>query len=122
MFAIIGLVLGAAAAFVFPYYVSAQYSTYLAVAILAALDTLAGGFRASVKKEFDFRIFATGFVFNTLLAAGLTYLGDLLGVDIYLAAVVVFGARLFQNVGEIRRFATKRKSHKEKPADIAENS
>ena len=40
---------------------------------------------------------------NTLLAAGLTYLGDMLGVDLYLAAVVVFGVRIFENLAKIRR-------------------
>lgn len=107
MIAIISLLAGAALGFVFPYYISGEYTTYLAVAILAGLDTAVGGIRANLKGVFDFKIFSTGFLFNTLLAAGLTYLGDILGVDIYIAAVVVFGTRLFQNVAEIRRIISK---------------
>jgi small basic protein len=50
----------------------------------------------------------TGFITNTLLAAGLAYLGDRLGVELYLAAVVVFGVRLFQNLAIIRRYLLKK--------------
>ena len=34
----------------------------------------------------------------------LTYLGQRLNVDIYLAAVVVFVGRMFNNLGVIRRY------------------
>ena len=34
---------------------------------------------------------------------GLDWLGEKLGIPLYLAAVVVFGTRLFQNFAEIRR-------------------
>jgi len=35
-------------------------------------------------------------------------LGDRLGLELYLAAVVVFGVRLFQNLGIIRRYLLKK--------------
>ena len=38
-----------------------------------------------------------------LLAAGLTFLGDRLGVELYYAAIVAFGVRLFNNLARIRR-------------------
>jgi small basic protein len=38
-----------------------------------------------------------------LAAAGLAYIGDRVGVDLYLAAIVAFGARAFQNISIIRR-------------------
>jgi len=57
---------------------------------------------------FDNTIFITGFVTNALLAAGLAYLGDRLGVELYLAAVIVFGVRLFQNLAIIRRYLLKK--------------
>jgi len=41
--------------------------------------------------------------FNILLAAGITYLGDRLGLDLYLAASIVFTFRIFSNVGIARR-------------------
>jgi Uncharacterized conserved protein (small basic protein) len=36
------------------------------------------------------------------VAALLTYIGDRLGVDIYLAVVFALGYRMFQNVGRMR--------------------
>ena len=38
-----------------------------------------------------------------IIAVFLTWLGDKLGLPLYLAAVVVFGTRMFQNFAEIRR-------------------
>jgi small basic protein len=100
---ILGLLLGIALGIVFPYNVPVAYSAYLSVAILAALDSVFGGIRASLEDSFDSNIFITGFFGNAILAALLAYLGDRLGVPIYLAAVVAFGTRLFQNFALIRR-------------------
>lgn len=52
---------------------------------------------------YDEVVFVTGFFFNIILAAGLAFLGVHLGVDLYLAAIFVFGVRLFQNIALIRR-------------------
>lgn len=79
------------------------YTTYIPVAILAALDSIVGGFRAALDKKFDNEIFISGFFVNIILAAGMTYLGDKLNVPIYIAAVVTFGGRLFNNFAIIRR-------------------
>ena len=38
-----------------------------------------------------------------MLAAALAYLGDKLGIPIYIAAVIVFGGRIFDNFAIIRR-------------------
>ncbi|MCX5779911.1 MAG: small basic family protein [Firmicutes bacterium] len=76
---------------------------YMSIGILAALDSVFGGIRAYMEDAFDNTIFISGFFTNSLLAAGFAYLGDRLGLELYLAAVVVFGVRLFQNLGIIRR-------------------
>lgn len=80
------------------------YSGYLAIAIIAALDSVFGGITSSLKKNFDMKIFLSGFFVNAILAILLTYLGQKLNVDIYLAAVVVFVGRMFNNLGIIRRY------------------
>jgi small basic protein len=71
--------------------------------VLAAFDTLFGGIRAHLQNLYDEVVFVTGFFFNIILAAGLAFLGVHLGVDLYLAAIFVFGVRLFQNIALIRR-------------------
>lgn len=83
--------------------IPALYSNYLSLAILAAFDTLLGGIRAHFEHVFNQFIFVTGFFFNITLAIILTFIGEQLGVDLYLAAVFAFGWRLFQNIAIIRR-------------------
>jgi len=83
--------------------ISPLMGRYLGIALLAALDSAFGGLRASIEKKFNDRLFIGGFVSNTLMAVFIVYLGDNLGVELYLAAVVAFGVRLFQNLALIRR-------------------
>lgn len=101
---LLGLLIGFQMPIIFPLF----FAKYMSIAVLAALDSVFGGIRAYMEDGFDNTIFITGFVTNTLLAAGLAYLGDRLGVELYLAAVVVFGVRLFQNLAIIRRYLLKK--------------
>ncbi|ERN53228.1 small basic family protein [Alkalihalophilus marmarensis] len=100
---VIGLLLGVLLGIMTEFRVPAEYSNYLSIAVLAALDTLFGGIRAHLQETFDSNVFVTGFFFNILLAAGLAFLGVHLGVDLYLAAIFAFGVRLFNNIAVIRR-------------------
>ena len=84
--------------------ISYTYSEYLAIAIVAALDTIFGGIVASIKKNFNMGVFLSGFLGNAILSMLLTYLGSRLNVDIYLAAIFVFVGRIFFNLGVIRRY------------------
>ena len=84
--------------------ISYTYSSYLAIAIIAALDSVFGGIASVVNKKFDMKIFISGFFGNAILAILLTVLGQKLNVDIYLAAIVVFVWRMFMNLGIIRRY------------------
>ena len=84
--------------------ISYTYSGYLAIAIIAALDSVFGGITSVLKKNFDFKVFISGFFGNAILAMLLTWLGVRLNVDIYLAAVVVFVGRMFTNLAIIRRY------------------
>lgn len=101
---VIGLLLGIAAGLLLPITIPIQYSSYMSVAILAALDSVFGGIRSSIEKTFNIEIFISGFFGNAVLAAILTYIGDQLGVPIYYAAIFAFGVRLFQNFAIIRRY------------------
>lgn len=80
-----------------------SYSQYIAVAILACLDSVFGALNANMTQKFKMNIFITGFFGNALIAMFLVYLGDKLNVDIYLAAVIVFTGRLLSNFTSIRR-------------------
>ena len=84
--------------------ISYTYSSYLAIAIIAALDSVFGGITSTLKKNFNLIIFITGFFGNAILAILLTILGEKLNVNIYLAAIVVFVGRMFTNLAIIRRY------------------
>ena len=77
---------------------------YLAIAIIAALDSVFGGITSVLKGNFDLKIFISGFFGNAILSILLTYLGQKLNVDIYLAAMLVFVWRMFTNLSIIRRY------------------
>lgn len=100
---LIGCILGAILGLNAPI-ISYTYSSYLAIAIIAALDSVFGGIASVIKKNFDLKIFISGFFGNAILAILLTILGQKLNVDIYLAAIVVFVWRMFMNLGTIRRY------------------
>ncbi len=100
---IIGCILGALVGINIPT-ISYTYSSYLAIAIIAALDSVFGGISGTLKGEFNFKVFISGFFCNSLLSILLTYLGNKLNVDIYLAAIVVFVGRMFINLTIIRKY------------------
>lgn len=99
----IGILIGVILGFIFDINVPERFSPYMSVAILACLDSVFGAIRANMSKNFKVDIFISGFFGNALLAAGLAYLGDKLGIPIYIAAVIVFGGRVFDNFAIIRR-------------------
>lgn len=100
----IGLVIGVLIGVFLKVEIPASMVNYVPIAILAALDSVFGGLRSGLEKKFDNEIFISGFFGNIVIAIFLTYLGDMLNVPMYLAAVVVFGGRLFNNFAMIRRF------------------
>lgn len=100
---LLGLLLGIVFGLLSDIQIPQIYSNYLSIAILAALDSLFGGIRASLQQVYDDKIFVTGFFFNIAMAIGLAFLGVHLGLDLYLAAIFAFGVRLFQNIAIIRR-------------------
>lgn len=100
---IAGLLAGILVGLNMPWKVPAILARYLAVALLAGVDTSMGGLRSSLEGEFNVVIFGTGFVGNVILAGVFVYIGDVLGIELYLAAVVALGVRIFNNLGVIRR-------------------
>ncbi len=101
---IAALVLGFAVVLLTRWSIPGDYASYLALAALAGLDSLFGGIRAGLEGKFHTDVFVSGFIANTLLAATLAWLGDQIGVDLLLAAVVALGGRVFLNLSLIRRY------------------
>lgn len=100
---LVGCIIGALAGMNAPI-ISYSMSGYLAISIIAALDSVFGGITSVLKGNFDLKIFVSGFFGNAILSILLTYLGEKLNVDIYLAAIIVFVGRMFTNLAIIRRY------------------
>lgn len=100
---ILGLITGILIGSMFTFTIPIVYAKYLSVGVLAALDSLLGSVKALLEDSFDSTVLISGFFANILLAAALAFMGDRLGLDLYMAAVVALGIRLFSNLGAIRR-------------------
>lgn len=101
---IVGLIIGA----LFPLTIPVEYAKFMSVALLASLDSVFGGLRAGAEEKFDNTVFITGFFTNALMAAGLVYVGDRLGIDLYYVSLLAFGLRIFQNLAIMRRYFLKK--------------
>jgi len=102
---VIGLAVGLALGFGLDISYPAEYSFYITMGLLAAMDSIVGAIRSMMEERYNNLIFISGFITNALLAMVLTYVGDKLGVPLYFAAIFVFGGRLFNNLAVIRRLA-----------------
>lgn len=103
MFFIVAVLTGILLGLLVPYNLSSVALPYMAVAIVAALDSVFGGIAANLNKKFNMNVFMMGLISNAVLAVLLTYIGDLLGINLLFAAIVVFGVRIFNNLASIRR-------------------
>ena len=72
---VLGCIIGAIIGSLSPV-ISYTYSGYLAIAIIAALDSVFGGIVATIKKNFNLTTFISGFFGNAVLAIVLTLLGE----------------------------------------------
>lgn len=104
IFIAVSLLIGILIGVYIPLEIPKAYTLYTGVALLAAIDSVFGGINAQLHKTFNIKIFLSGFFGNAAIAAMITYIGTRLGMDLYIAAVVVFGSRLFQNFASMRRF------------------
>ncbi len=112
MWVVLGLAIGVLCGLASNFVIPAAYSKFFAIAILAALDSGIGALLAHLQKTFDSKIFITGFFSNAIMAAVLAYIGQLMDVDISMAAIIVFGTRIFNNFAIIRRlfFASRKRN------------
>jgi small basic protein len=103
--AALGLLVGIVLGLVLQPDVPLALDPYLPIAVVAALDAVFGGLRAYLDGIFDDKVFVISFVSNVVIASGIVFLGDQLGVGGQLSTgvIVVLGIRIFSNVAAIRR-------------------
>ncbi len=103
MFFIIAVLVGILLGILIPYNLSPSMLSYVAVALIAALDSVFGGLLANLNKRFNINVFMIGLVSNAILGIFLTFIGNILGISLSFAVIVVFGVRMFNNMASIRR-------------------
>ena len=96
------------------------YGDYTSLIILASVDAIAGGARARLEGHFDDAIFITGVIFNSLAAVAMAYVGDRMGMALYLAPMVALGVRIYYNIGHIRRLLMGRAGAPQNASTISE--
>lgn len=108
LFIIIAAILGAGCAIAFDLYIPAFLSSYAAVVIIAAFDSVMGAYKSLLADRFDAWVFVSGFFGNSVLAALMVLVGKRIDLDLYIAVLVVFTYRIFSNFSFIRRFYLKK--------------
>lgn len=103
MFFVIAVLVGILLGILIPYNLSSSMLSYVAVALIAALDSVFGGLLANLNKRFNINVFMIGLVSNAILGIFLTFIGNILGISLSFAVIVVFGVRMFNNMAAIRR-------------------
>lgn len=101
---IIGFLIGLQMNAVLP----SDLAPFVALAVVGGIDTVLGGIRSSLEGKFHADIFVTGFLGNVLLGCALAWLGDKMGVNLFLVVAIVFGWRAFTNLSLIRRILLSR--------------
>ena len=104
MLPLLGIIIGLIIGLFLDIDIPQAYSPYVAVLILAALDSLVGALLSSLQKKFNTMLFVTGLLGNALIAVVLSALGDRLNIDLNLAAIFAFGVRIINNFSQVRRF------------------
>ena len=113
IYSIVGILVGVIIGLLVNYSIPIEYIKYTAVIIVGILDVLSGAIKAEVKKSsYSVLIFLTTLLSNTILAFGITLLGEKLGIDLYLAVAVVFTFRIFENIGTITQVLLEKLSKK----------
>lgn len=102
LYVLVGLLIGVVIGIGVPLQIPVEFVRYTAVGILGILDSILGAVRADLQGRYNITIFTSGLIFNMVLAMLITYFGDRLGLDLYLAVLVVFTLRIFVNIGTIR--------------------
>jgi len=100
---VIAGILGVICGLYIPYNLSTDSLPYVAIAILAAMDSIFGALLAYFNKKFTMNAFMIGLFSNAILAVLLVYIGNLLGISLYFVVSIVFGVRIFNNMAAIRR-------------------
>ena len=108
LYALAGIVIGFAAGWYFPLYLPFEYARLLSVSLMAALDTVFGGMRSSMEGKYDNTVFIIRLFYQCCFGSVFVLFRYLLGIDLYLVGILIFGMRIFNNLAAIRHLFLKK--------------
>lgn len=98
---LLGLLIGVVLGILLPLEIPAVYSHYFAVLLLGVLEGVFTGLEQGLKKTFDLFSFWSGMLVTIGVAVLLVYIGEHLGIELYLAVLFAFGYRILNSVSSI---------------------
>lgn len=98
LYVIAGIVLGIIAGLKLNVGYNPEYTVYISLSILAMINTIFNIFCENLKGEVKTIKYVILLVSDLVFALFLGYLGEQLGLPIYLAAVFAFGNNIYKNI------------------------
>jgi small basic protein len=102
---VLGLAAGVVLGIWLPLEIPVAYSHYFAAAVLVILDGILAGLVQGLKETFHSFTFLSGTAVTLIFALLLVYIGEHLGVELYLAVFLALGFRILNSVSSIHSFA-----------------
>lgn len=102
---IVGLLFGVVLGIILPLQIPVIYSHYFAVVLLGILDGTVIGLKSGLEDNFDLISFWSGILATLVAALLLVYIGEHLGVELYLAVLFAFGYRILNSITAIHSLA-----------------
>jgi len=103
---VLGLVLGIGLGVLLPIEVPGDYSYYFAVALIAALDGVLSSLEEGFRGSFDLFSFWSKILGTVAFALLLVFIGEHLGVELYLAVLFALCYRILKSANSIHLFLT----------------
>lgn len=104
LYVVAGLILGILAGFNLDFVYNPEYVVYISLAILAIINTIFNILSENIKGQLSNFKSCLFLITDLLFAILLGFVGEQLGLPIYLAAVFAFGNNIYKNIRVIIDF------------------
>jgi small basic protein len=96
-----GILIGMLIGFLSPVNISLLDAKPLLVIILVSLDVIFEAGNAKLLQQFNYLLFTNEFILNTILSLGLIYLGNVMGIDLFVPVALILIYRTFSALSKL---------------------
>lgn len=104
IYIVAGIILGVLAGLNLNVTFSPEHAVYISLAVLAIVNTIFNMLNENIKGELTFFKSLISLAGDMIFGLLLGYIGEQLGLPIYLAAVFAFGNNIYKNIGDFSRY------------------